>query len=142
MVDNIRDRILLKKKIPVAPRMHEGLLQSVLNTSDAESQLLFDANHAVKKLRRWKELMPRVKPFFGIFKFVLIDFVFRFMLLFFLAIKCNPDPVLIKSLVLSDQCGFDCASIGEICSVLEAGAHPGRIIYANPNKAPEAILKG
>lgn len=60
----------------------------------------------------------------------------------FSAIKCNPDPIILKSLVLSDQCGFDCASIGEICAVLEAGAHPSRIIYANPNKAKEAIAKG
>ena len=76
VADNIRDRILVKKNIPVAPRMHEGLLQYVLQVSDAESQLIFDANHAVKKLRRWKELMPRVKPFFGMLStssFVIIE---------------------------------------------------------------------
>ena len=30
---------------------------------------------------------------------------------------------------------------GEISAVLQAGAHPRSIIYANPNKAPDAILK-
>ena len=59
-------------------------------------------------------MLPRVKPFF--------------------AIKCNPDPVLIKTLVVAGDCGFDCASLGEISSVLNAGGHPARIIYANPNK--------
>lgn len=31
----------------------------------AESYLVVDGNHAVRKLMRWRELMPRVKPFFG-----------------------------------------------------------------------------
>lgn len=50
--------------------------------------------------------------------------------------------MIIKSLVLANQCGFDCASVGEIRAVLEAGGHPDRIIYANPNKSPEAIARG
>jgi diaminopimelate decarboxylase len=120
----------------VVPRLAQGLLSatqqavaraatspqgSSCELTDGESFLVVDANHAVKKLIRWRETMPGVKPFF--------------------AIKCNPDPVLIRSLVAAGQCGFDCASIGEIYAVLQAGSHPSRVIYANPNKAPDAILK-
>jgi diaminopimelate decarboxylase len=54
-------------------------------------------------------------------------------------VKCNPDPVLVKSLVIANNCGFDCASIGEITLVLTSGANPKRIIFANPNKPIDAI---
>lgn len=54
--------------------------------------------------------------------------------------KCNPDPVLIRALVLANNCGFDCASVGEMTTVIKAGANPRRIIYANPNKPFESII--
>lgn len=106
----VRDQLVLRTAIPpVVPRLNESLLSMAHQTtirsaphamaSDvcaAESYLVMDANHAVKKLQRWRHLMPRVKPFF--------------------AIKCNPDPVLIKSLVVAGDCGFDCASIGKLCN--------------------------
>ena len=54
--------------------------------------------------------------------------------------KCNPDEVLIRSLVLAGGCGFDCASLGEITLVLRLGAAPTDIIFANPSKPVEAIV--
>ena len=49
------------------------------------------------------------------------------------AVKCNDDPVLLKT--LSDLgLGFDCSSKDEIRSVLEIGVRPHDIIYANPCK--------
>jgi hypothetical protein len=74
--------------IPLAERMDETLLGSLIASAGhragrasatgsagtgsaaayggpAESYLVVDANHAVRKLMRWRELMPRVKPFFG-----------------------------------------------------------------------------
>jgi hypothetical protein len=33
--------------------------------ASAESYLVVDGNHALRKLMRWRQLMPRVKPFFG-----------------------------------------------------------------------------
>ena len=112
----VRDQLVLRTTIPpVVPRLSESLLTLAHQTtirsashamsgdlSPAESYLVLDANHAVKKLQRWRHLMPRVKPFF--------------------AIKCNPDPVLIKSLVVAGDCGFDCASIGIFCSITAASA--------------------
>ena len=50
-----------------------------------------------------------------------------------LAIKCNPDPMVVK-LLASLGCGFDCASKGEIQQVLDIGVDPSRIVYANPCK--------
>nr|KAI8749436.1 ornithine decarboxylase [Biomphalaria glabrata] len=65
------------------------------------------------QLSKWKELMPRVKPFY--------------------ALKCNNDPVVTK--VLADiGLGFDCASQSEIEQILQLGVHPSRIVFANPNK--------
>ena len=75
--DEIHDKILFPSSIPHAARLDADLLDSVLNNSDieeiAESYLVFDANHGIKKLIRWKELFPRVKPFFGtIYSFFLL----------------------------------------------------------------------
>ncbi|OZJ04325.1 hypothetical protein BZG36_03159 [Bifiguratus adelaidae] len=62
---------------------------------------------------RWKELLPRIEPFY--------------------AVKCNPDPKVVK--LLADLgIGFDCASKNEIKQVLDLGVDPSRIIYANPCK--------
>lgn len=65
-----------------------------------------------------RELGDRVEPFF--------------------AVKCNPDPVII-SLMARLGLGFDCASHQEISTVLKAGVHPDKIIYANPCKASSFI---
>lgn len=57
----------------------------------------------------------------------------------FYAIKANPDPVIINKMV-SNGHGFDCASMGEIESVLKSGQDPKKIIYANPVKKIEHII--
>jgi ornithine decarboxylase len=54
------------------------------------------------------------------------------------AIKCNPNPVLVKTLALFGV-GFDCASAREIQIALDAGAAPEQIIYANPCKQVSAL---
>lgn len=74
---------------------------------------LGDLGDVVNKFVKWKELLPRVQPFY--------------------AIKCNPDEKVVK--LLADLgTGFDCASKGEIAQVLAAGVPASRIIYANPCK--------
>lgn len=104
---------------------HNILLNNA-NYEMKEAFVVVDGNHSLRKLSHWHRLIPRVKPFF--------------------AVKCNPDPVLIKSLVLANNCGFDCASVGEINLVTSLGARSKRIIFANPNKPIEsvkfALLKG
>jgi ornithine decarboxylase len=66
----------------------------------------------------------------------------------FYAVKCNPDPLIIKTLALFG-CNFDCASRNEIRLVQEATKNLPQtpdIIYANPCKARahvlEAVCKG
>ena len=61
----------------------------------------------------------------------------------FYAMKCNPDPVIVK-LLATLGCGFDCATMGEINLVLNElgddlsfkprGLQGNKLIYANPAK--------
>jgi ornithine decarboxylase len=61
----------------------------------------------------WTSALPRVEPFF--------------------AIKCNPNPTVLRTMI-SLGIGFDCASKGEIATMLSLGVSPNKIIYANPCK--------
>jgi ornithine decarboxylase len=63
--------------------------------------------------------LPRVEPFY--------------------AVKCNPEPALIKTLAELGA-GFDCASLGEIMQVLSYGVAPERVIMANPCKPASHIV--
>ena len=54
------------------------------------------------------------------------------------AVKANCDLPTLKILA-SLGCGFDCASKGEIETVLSLGVPPSDIIYANPCKDPDHI---
>ena len=55
--------------------------------------------------------------------------------IYFIAVKCNPDPYVIRLLAALGT-GFDCASNGEISQILGVGGiDPSRIIFANPCKA-------
>ena len=61
----------------------------------------------------------------------------------FYAMKCNPDPVIVR-LLATLGCGFDCATMGEINFVLndlgselnfsKRGLASDKMIYANPAK--------
>ncbi|KAJ8039740.1 Ornithine decarboxylase [Holothuria leucospilota] len=68
----------------------------------------------------WKQLLPRVHPFF--------------------AFKANSDPVLIH-LMKELNFGFDCASFDEIQKVVEMGVHPSKVVYANPHKQVSYLKK-
>ncbi len=56
----------------------------------------------------------------------------------FIAVKCNPDPILL-GLLSALGTGFDCASVEEIRRVLSLGVAPSRIIFANPCKSIASI---
>lgn len=55
------------------------------------------------------------------------------------AVKCNPNRAVVRVLATTPGCGFDCASPAEMDQVLECGADPARIIYANPCKDLAAL---
>jgi ornithine decarboxylase len=85
---------------------------------DGDPFFVVDLSAVLRKLQEWRELLPRVKPFY--------------------AIKCNPDPYICR-LLKAGGCGFDCASQAEIQQVLDMGCSPEQIIYANPCKQPSML---
>jgi ornithine decarboxylase len=95
----------------------ESLLRTWTETSD-EAFYVVDLGCVRQQVAQWRRLLPRVAPFY--------------------AVKCNPNPVIIK--LLADQgVNFDCASQVEIELVLSQGVTPDRIIFANPCKFPAHI---
>jgi ornithine decarboxylase len=97
----------------------EELITNRINEPEVEEAFYFvDLGCVVKKLKQWKELLPRVKPFY--------------------AMKCNPNPAIVNTLAGLDV-NFDCASKNEIQQILNIGVDPSRIIYANPTKMKNHI---
>ncbi|CAJ0561822.1 unnamed protein product, partial [Mesorhabditis spiculigera] len=78
-----------------------------------EGALLCSLDNVIHRLKLWQTKMPRITPFF--------------------AVKCHPDPMVIRALS-SLGCGFDCASLREIQTILDLQVEPACIIYANPSK--------
>jgi len=104
----------------VNSRIEEGL----------ENASFFVTNLApiIEQFQQWKQELPMVEPFY--------------------AVKCNPDPVILR-LLASLGCNFDCATMGEIDLVLnglgeELSFGPRKIastsiVYANPAKMDNMI---
>jgi len=90
---------------------------------DTASFLVTNLSPVVAQLRQWQRELPMVEPFY--------------------AVKCNPDPVILR-LLASLGCSFDCATMGEIDMVLNGlgeelsfgrrGKASSSIVYANPAK--------
>jgi len=78
-----------------------------------ECHSIVDLGVVVRQYLLWKQLFPRVHPFY--------------------AIKAFPNLNIIRVLHLLGV-NFDCASAGEIKTVLEIGANPNDVIFANPAK--------
>jgi len=78
-----------------------------------------DLGRLIYQARLWKRYLPRVQPFY--------------------AVKSNPDVNILRSLNILGV-HFDCASKGEIQQILEIGAEPSQIIYANPAKGFDHII--
>ncbi|XP_072037485.1 ornithine decarboxylase-like isoform X2 [Amphiura filiformis] len=75
--------------------------------------IVFDFGDVIAKHKKWKELLPRVRPFY--------------------AVKCRPYTPILKVMNALDI-GFDCASKPEIESVLNLGVDPKRIVYSHTRK--------
>jgi ornithine decarboxylase len=99
-----------------------GVLQELLMTHrPKDSFYVYDLDVLTQAYEEWKRAFPTVIPYY--------------------AVKCNPDPVLVKHLA-GLGASFDCATPAEFNLVLELGVEPERIIYANPCKRPEDIQAG
>jgi len=70
------------------------------------------------KIKKFKQHLPNVEPFY--------------------AVKCNNEPAILD-LLAKHGLGFDCASKGEIQTILGLGVPPSRIIFANPCKQTSHI---
>jgi ornithine decarboxylase len=85
---------------------------------------LLDLAAVERRADLWRRLLPRVEPFY--------------------AVKCNPDPALLRALFAKWQefgiGGFDCASPSEMDLAVGAGADAAsQIVYANPCKQGSAV---
>lgn len=100
--------------------LREGVIRAARLAADHEpdaEKAFFVADLSLVYLQhqRFKRFLPEVEPFY--------------------AVKCNPDPYVLR-LLAGLGANFDCASNGEISSVLSTGVvDPSRIIFANPCKA-------
>jgi ornithine decarboxylase len=99
--------------IPIKSR-HESHLRETLATvvesgmmQDEHAFFLVDLGSVYRQHEQFNHELPMVKPFY--------------------AVKCNPDPMILKALA-SLGAGFDCASRAEIEAVISMGVLPDRII--------------
>lgn len=83
-----------------------------------EAFYIVDIGKIVRQVQRWNDFLPNVKPYY--------------------AVKCNPNPLILKILASLDV-NFDCASKNEIASVVSITEDPKRIIFANPCKMSNQI---
>lgn len=90
----------------------------IAKTKSENGFVHIDLGKVVSQAIRWKRALPRVQPFY--------------------AVKSNPDINIVRTLFALGV-NFDCASKGEIDLVMEVGADPTQIIYANPSKGPDHL---
>jgi ornithine decarboxylase len=91
---------------------------TIIEGNNEEAFYVVDIQDILRKHKKWLLNMPRVQPYY--------------------AVKCNPSPIVVE-LLSALGVGFDCASKGEIDSVLKLGVSPNNIIYANPCKTKSYI---
>ncbi|XP_068625187.1 ornithine decarboxylase-like isoform X2 [Battus philenor] len=97
----------------------EGVIREIVEEGTQEDPFyVMDLGEVVARYHHWKELLPRVEPFY--------------------AVKCNDDKLLVSTLAALGA-GFDCASKAEIELVTGLGVRPERIIFANPAKMSSHI---
>jgi len=89
------------------------LHEMIVKEPSVECHSIVDLGSVIHQLHNWKQLLPRVHPYY--------------------AIKSFPNINIIRVMHLLDV-HFDCASAGEIKACLSVGANPKDIIYANPAK--------
>ncbi|KAF6037130.1 hypothetical protein EB796_004538 [Bugula neritina] len=111
------DITFVKPGLTMAEIIDKKIEEHVHQKSE-DAFFMCDLGDVARKYLIWKNVFPRIKPFY--------------------AVKCNSDPVLLNLLALLGT-GFDCASKAEIQSVLALGVSSDRIVYANPCKQSNNI---
>jgi len=97
------------------------LVRSIIDGKKEEVSVfsVVDLGKLIDQARLWGSFLPRVQPYY--------------------AVKSNPDLNILRTIYILGV-NFDCASKGEIETVLDLGADPHQIIYANPAKGFDHIL--
>lgn len=110
----------LKKNSKIFSRDSNQELKSLIKQygNDGNPIFITDLSKLLSQHLKWIDRLPSVKPCY--------------------AIKCNNDYMIVKTLK-DFGCGFDCASMEEIKQVLDLGASPDSIIFANPIKPPSHL---
>jgi ornithine decarboxylase len=119
--------------------MNAQLLAAAGEPDAEKAFFVADLSVVYRQHMRWTRCLPEIQPFYG----SLSPCSPRRPpndLPFFPAVKCNPDPYVIR-LLAALGAGFDCASNGEINLILSSGGaiDSSRIIFANPCKATSFI---
>ncbi|XP_059138678.1 ornithine decarboxylase-like [Physella acuta] len=109
---------IIADPMPCMTQLIQDKIDELENRGSDDAFCVCDIGDVVNKFKTWKELVPRVEPFY--------------------ACKCNTDEVVVKTLA-DLGAGFDCASKGEISLILKQGVPTSRIIYANPCKQKSFI---
>lgn len=92
--------------------------QEIVDSGVKNSFYVFDLSEVKHRIELWRKLLPRVEVFY--------------------AAKVNPDKKVVDECVKHNS-GFDVASSVEITQMLEQGAKPENLIYANPIKSEEML---
>jgi diaminopimelate decarboxylase len=101
------------------PTTHQEWVKKIIQEKNSDSVFTtVDLGRLISQAKLWKRHLPRVQPFY--------------------AVKSNPDINILRALFILGV-NFDCASKGEIQQILEIGADPSQIIYANPAKGFDHI---
>ncbi|KAL6188160.1 hypothetical protein ACLB2K_039553 [Fragaria x ananassa] len=109
------DQVVSKNSVGDDECFMQKIISSIKKLPQIEEAFyVLDLGLVSNLMETWKRNLPMVQPFY--------------------AVKCNPHPVLLATLV-AHGFSFDCASRSEIESILALGVSPDHIIYANPCKA-------
>ncbi|CAK69987.1 unnamed protein product (macronuclear) [Paramecium tetraurelia] len=83
------------------------------------SFMIYNSNELKNKVNQWKQALPWITPYY--------------------AIKSNPIDPILKVIVDGPYGTFDCASKGEISTVIKSGVPGSKIVYSNPVKEEKDI---
>jgi ornithine decarboxylase len=120
-------RILMKETLR---QRVKSIDTDICEAGEDDAFFVADMGEVYRQHLRWKLQLKRVKPHYGTSR---SGGMCGNSLLIRPAVKCNPDPEVLRLLAALDT-GFDCASKTEIEQVLDMGVDPSRIIYAHPCK--------
>jgi ornithine decarboxylase len=85
----------------------------IIKSGQTEAFAIFNVSSIAARVALWRKLLPMVDIFY--------------------AIKANPDEGILRK-CLDNKTSFDCASKGEIETMIRLGASPKDIIFAHPAK--------